>query len=85
VKESEEFGYVLEEEGGVLDANLCVRASFEQFLKLGGKFMDGFKLKDFEDDGTIVTVNSEDGKSVQGRKLVLGKKFISGMVSTKRI
>ncbi|CBY14655.1 unnamed protein product [Oikopleura dioica] len=71
VKESEEFGYVLEEEGGVLDANLCVRASFEQFLKLGGKFMDGFKLKDFEDDGTIVTVNSEDGKSVQGRKLVL--------------
>ena len=74
VKETGEFGYVLEEEGGVLDANLCLRASFEQFMKLGGEFMDGFKLKDFEDDGTVVTVNSEDGKSVQGTKLVLGKK-----------
>jgi hypothetical protein len=86
VKKTEEFGYVLEEEGGVLDANLCLRASFEQFVKLGGKFMDGFKLKDFLSDGTIVTVNSEDGNSVQGRNLVLGKKNLNfAMQSTKRI
>ena len=34
--------------------------------------MDGFRLKNFGDDGKIVTVSSEDGKSVQGSKLVLG-------------
>lgn len=62
MKESEEFGYVLEEEGGVLDANACLRASFDQFVKIGGKFVGGFKLKDFQDNGQETGFSRTAGK-----------------------